>query len=121
MTENRFTVADRPDEARYVLLDEAADGGPAVIGEESYVDVPGEDDAVQRVLYHTGVSEDYAGQGLASVLVRAAVEDVIATGRRVVPVCPYVKNWLKKHPEHDRHVDRPRDAHLRAVRDASSS
>ena len=99
------TVIDRPEELRYVLLD-----GDTEIGEESYVDTDGE-----RIVFHTFVSEDYAGQGLASQLVRAVVDDIVERGMKVVPVCPYVKAWLPKHPEYAAHVVAPTRAHLRAI------
>ena len=118
MTGDRFTVEDRPEQSRYVLLDhESGTGEPAEIGEESYVDVTGVSGPDRRVLFHTGVSDDYTGQGLASVLVRAAVEDVIAGGRLIVPVCPYVKTWLPKHPQYADHVTAVLREHLRAVRE----
>jgi len=112
MTDERFEVRDEPEASRYVLIDhESAD---LVIGEESYVDVRA-DSGPQRVLFHTGVSEDYGGQGLASFLVRHVVDDVVAHGYAIVPVCPYVVAWLPKHPEYDQHVVKPGTAHLRAV------
>ncbi|WP_031464458.1 GNAT family N-acetyltransferase [Sciscionella sediminilitoris] len=115
MTENRFEVQERPEESRYVLIDlEAADPAGNVIGEESYVDVENSGNT-ERVLFHTGVSEDYGGRGLASFLVHDVVEDVIAKGYAVVPVCPYVAAWLPKHPEYAEHVVKPAPAHLRAV------
>lgn len=113
MTEERFQVRHEPDRSRYALLDHDR-AGDQVIGEEDYADVAA-DGGTQRVLYHTVVSDDYAGQGLASVLVRAAVEDTIAAGHAIVPVCPYVKAWLPKHPEYAAHVVNPRPEHLRAV------
>ncbi|MFF0267641.1 GNAT family N-acetyltransferase [Kribbella sp. NPDC004536] len=112
MPDERFEVQSRPEEFRYVLIDH--DAADQVIGEEDYVDVESAD-GVQRVLFHTGVNEEYGGQGLASVLVRAAVEDVIAHGYTIVPVCPYVAAWLPKHPEYADHVLKPHPQHLRAV------
>jgi predicted GNAT family acetyltransferase len=53
----------------------------------------------QRVFYHTEVDDAFAGQGLASVLVQQALTDVRASGKRIVPVCPYVAKFLKKHDE----------------------
>ncbi|MFF8883537.1 GNAT family N-acetyltransferase [Streptomyces flaveolus] len=53
----------------------------------------------QRVFYHTKIHEAFSGRGLASRLVREALGDVRETGRRVVPVCPYVKAFLEKHEE----------------------
>lgn len=115
MPEERFTVEHRPSESRYVLLDREAGQGSAAIGEESYLDYTAEDGA-QRIMYHTEVSEQYGGLGLASVLVRAAVERTIADGRNIVPVCPYVAAWLPKHPEYAAHVVPKTTAHIEALR-----
>ncbi|MEV6737777.1 GNAT family N-acetyltransferase [Streptomyces sp. NPDC051104] len=53
----------------------------------------------QRIFYHTEVDDAFAGQGLASQLVQQALTDVRASGKRIVPVCPYVAKFLKKHEE----------------------
>ncbi|MQY36528.1 hypothetical protein SRB17_45300 [Streptomyces sp. RB17] len=53
----------------------------------------------QRVFYHTEVDEAFAGQGLASRLVQEALTDVRESGKRIVPVCPYVAKFLNKHEE----------------------
>ena len=114
MPEERFTVENRSAESRYVLLDSEAEHGSAEVGEESYLDYSS-DGVDQRIMYHTGVSEQYGGLGLASVLVRAAVEDTIAAGRKIVPVCPYVAAWLPKHPEYAEHVVAKAAEHLEAL------
>ncbi|RSS32702.1 GNAT family N-acetyltransferase [Streptomyces sp. WAC08241] len=53
----------------------------------------------RRVFFHTEVDDAYAGQGLAAILVERALADVRASGLRIVPVCPYVAKFLKKHEE----------------------
>ncbi|WP_046494725.1 GNAT family N-acetyltransferase [Streptomyces odonnellii] len=53
----------------------------------------------RRVFYHTEVKDAFAGLGLASILVQQALADVRASGKRIVPVCPYVAKFLKKHDE----------------------
>ncbi|MEU8527683.1 GNAT family N-acetyltransferase [Streptomyces sp. NPDC048629] len=53
----------------------------------------------QRVFVHTEVDAAHSGQGLAGILVRAALTDVRASGRRIVAVCPYVARYLKRHGE----------------------
>ncbi|TWV48841.1 N-acetyltransferase [Streptomyces misionensis] len=53
----------------------------------------------QRVFYHTEVGDAFAGQGLAARLVEQALTDVRRAGKRVVPVCPYVASFLRKHEE----------------------
>lgn len=110
----RFEVRPLGGESRYVLLDHELEPDGREIGEEAYVDVEA-DGITQRVLFHTAVSPDYAGQGLASVLVKAVIEDIVARGYRLVPVCPYVAKWLPRHPEYDECVVAVAPAHLRAV------
>jgi predicted GNAT family acetyltransferase len=53
----------------------------------------------QRVFYHTEIDDAFAGQGLASQLVREALTDVRKSGKRIVPVCPFVAKYLKGHEE----------------------
>ena len=52
------------------------------------------------VLPHTGVDKAYEGQGLASQLVRTALDTARAEGITVKPVCPYVVTWLQRHPDY---------------------
>ena len=58
------------------------------------------------VFDHTVIKEDFAGQGLASKLVRATLDDVRARQGEIVPLCEYVAGWLAKHPDYDDLVDR---------------
>ncbi|MFE0700541.1 GNAT family N-acetyltransferase [Streptomyces sp. NPDC058872] len=53
----------------------------------------------RRVFFHTEIDDAHAGRGLAAVLVAQALADVRASGMRIVPVCPYVAKFLKKHGE----------------------
>jgi uncharacterized protein len=53
----------------------------------------------QRVFYHTEVDEQFGGRGLATILVGEAIEATRADAKRVVPVCPMVAAFIKKHPE----------------------
>ncbi|MFB8027822.1 GNAT family N-acetyltransferase [Streptomyces sp. NPDC056465] len=53
----------------------------------------------QRVFFHTEIDDAFAGRGLASVLVEQALTHVRSSGMRIVPVCPYVAKFLKKHEE----------------------
>ncbi|MGM7669607.1 GNAT family N-acetyltransferase [Microbacterium sp. A93] len=69
----------------------------------------------QRIFPHTEVGEEFGGHGLASKLVRAALDASIAEGFRIVAVCPYVKGWVEKHPEYQEHVDATTPEHLQAL------
>lgn len=116
MTNDRYEIRHLPEEARYVLINHGEDGTQEKsIGEESYLDVE-RDGRRERILYHTLVDEEYSGQGLASRLVRAALDHLISEGRVAVPVCPYVAAWLPKHPEYAGHVVEPTADHRRALR-----
>jgi predicted GNAT family acetyltransferase len=51
------------------------------------------------VFTHTETDPAFEGQGVASHLVRWALDDVRARGLRVVPVCPFVKAYVTRHAE----------------------
>ena len=49
---------------------------------------------------HTLVPEARRGQGIAQKLAHAGFEHAKAEGLAVVPICPFVQSYLKKHPEY---------------------
>jgi predicted GNAT family acetyltransferase len=49
---------------------------------------------------HTEVDDAYEGQGLGSTLVREALEAARRDGLRVVPSCPFVKEYIERHDEY---------------------
>ena len=50
---------------------------------------------------HTGIDPAHEGKGLASKLVRFALDDVRADGtRKVLPLCPYVKGWMQRNTDY---------------------
>ncbi|AUH68986.1 MULTISPECIES: GNAT family N-acetyltransferase [Gordonia] len=53
----------------------------------------------QRIFPHTELDDRFSGRGLSSVLVREALDDTRAAGRRVVAVCPLVAKYVSKHEE----------------------
>ncbi|MGN9892515.1 GNAT family N-acetyltransferase [Micromonospora sp. L31] len=50
---------------------------------------------------HTEVDPQFEGRGVGSTLARAVMDDARARGRTVVPICPFLAEWLGKHPEYD--------------------
>jgi len=50
------------------------------------------------VLPHTEIDPARRGQGLGAVLVQAALDDVRAQGRTVMPTCWYVREYIDLHP-----------------------
>lgn len=51
------------------------------------------------ILDHTEVPQAQEGHGLAAKLTGAALEFARQNHLKVVPMCPYVADFLKKHPE----------------------
>lgn len=91
-------VTAEPSRQRYELFD-----GDTMIGMLVY----GLPDEVHVDIVHTEVDPEYGGQGLAGLLTEFAVKDIQVQGKRVVPHCPYVRNWLAKRPEFEAIVDLP--------------
>jgi predicted GNAT family acetyltransferase len=90
LAEATVTVRDNAQESRYQLaLDDA------VVGELVYLQRPGE-----LVLLHTEVSDELEGQGLGAKLVTEALDDIRARGLQLVPLCPFVSAYLRRHPEY---------------------
>lgn len=56
----------------------------------------------QLVIFtHTQVEDAYEGHGVGSALARFALDDVRASGtRKVLPLCPFIKGWIEKHPDY---------------------
>lgn len=69
----------------------------------------------RRIFFHTEIGEEFGGRGLAGTVVEEAVTATRAEGKTVVPVCPYVKKWLTKHPEHEDVTSKPTPDDLAAV------
>jgi predicted GNAT family acetyltransferase len=85
-----LSVRDNRAELRYELV-----RGGEVLGFLLYRIEP---DSV--VLVHTDVDPAYEGQGLGSVLVKGALDDLRERGVRAVPLCPFVRAYIRRHPEY---------------------
>jgi predicted GNAT family acetyltransferase len=88
---SELVVRDNPEELRYDAL---LDGRR--VGLIRYRTEPG-----VVVLVHTEVDEAVEGTGVGSQLVRGALDDIRARGLRLVPLCPFVATYLRRHPEYD--------------------
>jgi predicted GNAT family acetyltransferase len=52
-----------------------------------------------RTLIHTEMDPAYEGQGLGSTLIRFALDDALAKGLSVLPVCPFVRSYIERHSD----------------------
>jgi len=48
---------------------------------------------------HTVVPPEFEGRGIASRLIDHALGEAKARGLKVVPQCPFVAAYIRKHPE----------------------
>lgn len=85
------SVVHRADERRYELL--LAD---APVGELVYRDRGGN----VLAFLHTEVDPAVQRRGLGSALVAGALDDARRRGFRVVPICPFVDAYVRRHPEY---------------------
>jgi predicted GNAT family acetyltransferase len=53
------------------------------------------------VFIHTEVAPEFEGRGVGGALAKGALEDVRAGGQYdVIPLCPFIKGYIEKHPEY---------------------
>lgn len=82
-------VIDNPRQQRYELW----------VGDRraGFIDYRSEPGTV--VLVHTEVDPAFQGQGAGNRLVAGALDDLRARGLKLVPLCPFVRAYLRRHPE----------------------
>jgi predicted GNAT family acetyltransferase len=85
-----ITIADEPEQHRYAI---AADGER--VGLAQYRQEPGE-----IIVTHVEIDDAVGGQGLGSQLVAFLLADARDRGLAVVPLCPFVREYIAGHPEH---------------------
>lgn len=78
------------EKSQYELLE-----GERVIGHAEYRPVG---NAV--MLPHTEIEEGHEGEGLGSKLAKFALDDVKAQGKQVIPMCPFIAGYIRRHPEY---------------------
>jgi uncharacterized protein len=51
-------------------------------------------------LVHTEVPEEFEGKGIGARLVKESLEIIKQDDRRIIPTCPFISTYLKRHPEY---------------------
>ncbi|MCB5294797.1 GNAT family N-acetyltransferase [Arthrobacter sp. SO3] len=106
---NEITIRNNPERLRFEVLD-----GGTRIGQAAYVD----DGGGHRIFYHTVIDGEYGGQGLAGRLAAQALDETVSAGLRIVPVCPYIKDYLGKHTQYAESIQKPTPALLAVLNNA---
>ena len=55
----------------------------------------------RTVFNHTEIDPEFEGKGLGGQLVKFALDSEREAGRSIVPLCPFVRRYLERHPEFD--------------------
>jgi predicted GNAT family acetyltransferase len=53
-----------------------------------------------RIVF-THIDPAFEGHGVGSALAKAALDDVRARGLRAVPLCPFIRAWIDRHPDYE--------------------
>ncbi|RAX44816.1 N-acetyltransferase [Arthrobacter sp. AQ5-06] len=109
------TIRHNPERQRFEVL-----VAGNLIGKAAYKEYDG-GGSPQRIFYHTVINEEYGGQGLAGKLAKVALTETVDEVRAIVPVCPFVKKYLGKHPEYAAATVAVRSAHLEFLNAALSA
>jgi uncharacterized protein len=86
-----ITVTDVPDKGRWEARE-----GDTLAGLAAYRRT---DDLV--IFTHTVVEDDFAGRGVGGLLARAALDSAREQGLRVRPDCPFIAEWISRHPDYE--------------------
>ncbi|WP_117000634.1 GNAT family N-acetyltransferase [Desertimonas flava] len=90
-----ITVGENADADRYEIHVDGALGGFA-----QYVRRNG-----RTYFVHTEIDPAFGGRGLGGQLVKAALDSERAAERPIVPLCPFVKAFVERHPAYQDLVD----------------
>lgn len=83
-------VIDQPQRSRFeVYLDGELAG---------FADYRQHDDRLSFT--HAEVGEQFAGRGLGTALVRTALDEARQRGAGVLPLCPFVREFILRNPEY---------------------
>jgi len=88
-------VRDVPDDHRYEVTLDGAVAGFAI-----YHRRPGRTFSV-----HTEIDPAFEGKGLGSALARGALDSERTRGEPIVPLCPFIRQYIDRHPEYADLVD----------------
>lgn len=49
---------------------------------------------------HTDVAKELGGRGIGTMLAKYGLDQARAEGLKVVPLCPFIAAYIKRHPEY---------------------
>jgi uncharacterized protein len=94
---DEILVLDNTDQRRYDLY-----VGEARAGFADYHSQPG-----LITIMDTQIEPAFEGQGIGSEFIRGVLDDIRRQDAKVLPVCPFVRSFLQRHPEYGDLVWKP--------------
>jgi len=95
MSDEQTEVVDVPDRSRFEIR---LDG--ALAGFAQYVRRGG-----RTFFVHTEIDPRFEGKGLGSKLAAGALGAERDGGTKVVPLCPFIRSYIDRHPDEMANVD----------------
>ncbi len=83
-------VTENESESRYEIR-----LGDELAGFVTYERSPGKID-----FRHTEVDARFEGHGIGSKLAHTVLDRARAQGLGVIPTCPFIRGWIRRHPEY---------------------
>ena len=97
MTDERYELHDNVEERRFEM---------SVDHDVAFLEYRRRGDVLH--LMHTEVPSALRGRGMGKRLAHAVLDKARADGLTVIPNCPFVKDFLQKHPEYQPLVQVPK-------------
>jgi predicted GNAT family acetyltransferase len=96
-----MTRPGSPHESFAIAREEGPSKGRYVVGIDGHEAEMTYSRAGERLIIidHTGIPDALRGRRLGEALVRRGVEDARADGRLIIPLCPFAKAQIERHPE----------------------
>ena len=89
-TPDNLTITDNASKRRFEVSTQ---------GHGATLDYTRHDD--YTVLVYMAVDKELEGQGIGGRLTKFALDDARSKGLKVVPSCPFVASYIKRHPEYE--------------------
>jgi predicted GNAT family acetyltransferase len=90
----RVEVVDDVEQHRYVATLDGRPAGHLVYSRRR------QGEGQQILAIHTDVGEEFEGRGVGSALARALLDQARDDGVEVVVYCPFVREYVGRHPEY---------------------
>jgi hypothetical protein len=88
--EPRIVISDAPERKRFIVTVDGETAGYLVYRLRPAL----------LALIHTEVEDRFEGRGIGGRLARFALDQARSKGLAVLPFCPFVNAWIKRHPEY---------------------